>query len=139
MKNAIEKMQSVKQLINNKMMLVDASNFHVSMLAELWNIYNDDARMHLCRNIRNYCNVQNAMEMKSAKSDAVLLISIKDSAGDVAPYAYFKNDTIELITGTEAIRTYPTKVAKFVWKLLFKIAIAIIIVVGAIVYFALRK
>lgn len=55
---SIERMLSVDKLINDKMMLVDAKTYHVSMLGELWNMYFDEGKVHLCQNILNYCKIK---------------------------------------------------------------------------------
>lgn len=93
----IAKMQSVEKLIAEKYMLLDAANFQVAMLVELWNLYFDEGKHHLCQNIMTYCKTKNAFDQLVPKVDPTLLISIKDSTGNVAPYAYFKNGVIELI------------------------------------------
>lgn len=96
-KQSIKRMQSVRTLIAEKMMMVDAPNYHAAMLAELWNLYYDEGKVHLCQNIMNYCKVENAFnQIKEEKN--VLLISIKDSSDNVKPYAYFKNNEIESIS-----------------------------------------
>lgn len=97
LKKNVARMQSVEKLIASNMMMVDASKFHVAMLGELWNMYFDEGKLHLCRNTMNYCKVKNAFDQLPAKADPVLLISIKDSSDNVEPYAYFKNGVIELI------------------------------------------
>ena len=78
-------------------MLVDAKGFQVAMLAELWNLYHDEGKYHLCQNILNYCKVKNSFDQTEPKEAPVLLVSIKDSKDNVAPYAYFKDGKIELI------------------------------------------
>lgn len=78
-------------------MLVSAKNFQVAMLAELWNLYTDDKKKYLCRNILTYCKVNNAFNQLPEKENPILVISIKDSNDNVEPFAYFKNDEIELI------------------------------------------
>jgi hypothetical protein len=62
LKNDVARMQSVEKLIAENMMMVDARNFQVAMLAELWNLYFDEGKKKLCQNILTYCNVKNSFD-----------------------------------------------------------------------------
>lgn len=124
--NSIERMQSVEQLIANKMMMVDAKNYQVAMLAELWNLYFDEGKIHLCQNIKNYCNIKNSYDKLPPNRNPTVLVSIKDAQGEVAPYAYYSEGKIQLIENAEAIRTFPKKMMKFTWKLMFRISLFIL-------------
>lgn len=109
MKNA-KRMLHVEQLISTKMMMVDAENYHVAMMSELWNLYMDEGRENLCRNIKNYCDVKNAYEQKEVKNDAVLLVSIKDKSDNVAPAYYFDGNRILHIDNAEIMRDPLTRI-----------------------------
>lgn len=91
------KVDAVDTLIANKMMLVKPKDYHAAMLAELWNIYDDAKKIDLCQNLMLYCKTKNALDNIDTAGDHVLLISIKDSSDHVAPFAYFRNGSIDLI------------------------------------------
>lgn len=122
----VKKAQSVRQLIKNDMMRVDAKNYHVSMLAELWNIYSDFEKVNLCQNIVNYCKVENSFKQLKIDKD-VLLISIIDSNDVSAPYAYFKNGNIELIPDSNLLREVPGRVAEANKKFLKRFLLGILL------------
>jgi len=137
MKTNAKKMLQVEQLINNKMMMVDAENYHVAMLAELWNTYYDEGKLHLCRNILNYCNVNNSFNKKPVKSDATLLVSIKDKDNNVSPYAYFRNGRIDVIPNNELMRDPVKRIywpfAKKAMKVIF--IVSVVVGLGVWIYF----
>lgn len=132
-------MLEVEQLIANKMMVVDAEHYHVAMLAELWNMYYDEGKIHLCRNIRNYCAVKNSYDQKADKFNHTLLISIKDKDNNVAPFAYFKDDRIQLIDNNQ-IMLDPVKhiywpFAKRMLKAVAVVGLVVASVVGMVYLF----
>jgi hypothetical protein len=131
---SIDRIKSVEQLIAEKMLMIDAKNYQVAMLAELWNFYSDEEKLHLCRNIKNYCDVKNALNLINDNPKHVLLVSIKDAQGEVAPYAYFRGGKIELIKNAEAIRNYPKIMTRYVFKLILKIVLFIAGIIAFIVY-----
>ena len=94
---AVNKFSSIEKLVKNKMLLIKAEDYHVTMLSELWNLYNDEKKHHLCQNILFYCQVTNNFAGVPKKENPVLLISIKNGANDVTPFAYFKDAKIDLI------------------------------------------
>lgn len=110
------KFSAIDDLIAEKIMLVDTKNYHVSMLGELWNSFNDEKKQSMCENILNYCIVQNSFSVgvdsekrryevaENNMKGKTLLISIKDSKDNVAPYAYFKSGTIHLIEDSHVLR-----------------------------------
>lgn len=128
----IKRMLSVEQLIANKMMLVDAEHYHVSMLGELWNLYYDEGKQHLCRNILNYCKVKNSFDAKTPPDKDVLLVSIKDSADNVAPYAYFRNGVIELIPNQDLVRKPYERVHKPFFKMIRKYILITLLIIAII-------
>ena len=135
--NSIERMQSVEQLIANKMMIVDAKNYQVSMLAELWNLYFDEGKFHLCQNIKNYCDIKNSFDQLPPNRNPTVLVSIKDAQGEVAPYAYFSGGNIQLVENAEYIREYPRKMIRFTWKLMLRISffvLAIPLIILLLIY-----
>ena len=136
-KKSIQRMQSVEKLIQDKMMLVDTAKFQVAMLAELWNLYFDEGKKHLCQNIMNYCKIKNAYDQLPENANPVLLISIKDSANEVTPYAYFKNGEIELIENTEVIRNFDKENMKRFRKMVFRIGLIVVFFVAVLLYFIL--
>ncbi len=89
-----KKIISIETLIEQKMMLVDAEKYYVGILAELWNLYSDDAKVNLCKNILTYCNIKNAFDQIKTSNEPVLLIALKDSSDNVAPFGYFKEGKI---------------------------------------------
>ncbi len=95
--HGINKISAVETLIANKMMLVHPEKYHVAMLAELWNLYSDEKKHDLCQNILFYCKVKNNLSGGLNNGNPVLLVSIKDSQNNVSPFAYYKNEKIELI------------------------------------------
>lgn len=131
---SISRIKSVEQLIADKMMIVDTKNYHVSMLAELWNIYIDPEKVNFCRNIKNYCDVKNSYDQLPPNRNQTLLVSIKDAQGEVAPYAYFRGGKIELIKNAEAIRNYPKIMTRYVFKLILKIALFIVAIIAIVIY-----
>lgn len=138
MKTNAKKMLEVEQLIANKMMMVDAENYQVAMLDELWNMYYDEGKIHLCRNILNYCCVKNAYDKTGEKWNKTLLISIKDSENNVSPYAYFRNGRIDVIQNNELMRD-PVK--RIYWpfaKKVIKVIFLVGIVVGVAVWLYLK-
>lgn len=90
----VQKLISVETLIKQKMMFVNAEKYYVGILAELWNLYSDEAKANLCQNILTYCKVKNAFDQVKVRKEPVLLIAIKDSSDNVAPFAYFKDGKI---------------------------------------------
>ena len=131
---SISRVKSVEQLIAEKMLMIDTKNYQVAMLAELWNLYFDEGKLHLCRNIKNYCDVKNSYDQLSLNRNPTLLVSIKDAQGEVAPYAYFRGGKIELIKNAEAIRNYPKIMTRYVFKLLLKIVLLVAAIIAFIVY-----
>lgn len=135
MDKLIEKSQSIRKLIEEKMMIVDTEHFHVSMLGELWNSYGDDKKLNLCENILNFCKLENIRLKLPNKDKPVLLVSIKDTDNRVAPYAYYRNGIIELVKDSDIVRKGFSS-AKLFWKLLLKVLIGITLL-GVILYFIL--
>ena len=139
-KNSFNQMLSVQQMISNKIMMVDAKNYHVAMLEELWNMYYDDARKNLCQNIMNYCKVENSFNQITFDKD-VLLISIKESNDETTPFAYYKNGEIELIKESGIIRNTNKKLAQASVILLKRILLTgafIVAIIGIILYFIFK-
>lgn len=95
--NSVARMQSISALIKENALKIDTVKHHVVMLSELWNLYFDEGKIHLCQNVLNYCKVKNAFDGKKGDVDPVLLVSLMDSDQNCFPYAYFKNGAIELI------------------------------------------
>ena len=54
MEQLVVKLDSIKELINKRMMLVHTENFHVSCLAELWDLYDNEAKHNFCQNILHF-------------------------------------------------------------------------------------
>ncbi len=131
---SISRVKSVEQLIAEKMLMIDTKNYQVAMLAELWNLYFDEGKLHLCRNIKNYCDVKNSYDQLPPNRNSTLLVSIKDAQGEVAPYAYFRGGKIELIKNAEAIRNYPKIMTRYVFKLILKIVLFIVAIIALIIY-----
>jgi hypothetical protein len=132
-------MLEVEKLIDNKMMMVDAENYHVSILEELWNMYYDEGKTHLCRNIRNYCAVKNSYNQKADKFNHTLLISIKDKDNNVAPFAYFKDDRVQLIDNSQIMRDPVKRIywpfAKRMIKVVAVVGLVVASVVAVVYYF----
>lgn len=95
--DSVARMQSVHMLIKKNFLKIDAAKLHVVMLAELWNLYHDDGKIHLCQNILNYAKIENALHQVPETIEPVLLVSLMDSKNNCFPYAYFKNGEIEMI------------------------------------------
>lgn len=95
--DSVARMQSVSKLIKKNYLKIDAPKLHVVMLAELWNLYYDEGKIHLCQNILNYAAIENALKKVPEAKEPVLLVSLMDSKNECFPYAYFKNGEIELI------------------------------------------
>lgn len=131
---SIERMQSVDKLIADKMMLVDTEHFHVSMLAELWNLYYDEGKKHLCRNILNYCRIKRAYDQMPVAQSPVLLISIKDAQGESAPYAYFRNGEIDIIKNTEVIRNFEKRNLKRFMFMFLRIGLLIALITSLLIW-----
>ena len=136
MDKLIEKTQSIRKLIEEKMMIVDTEHFHVSMLGELWNSYGDDKKLNLCENIINFCKLENIRLQLPNKDKPVLLVSIKDTDNHVAPYAYYRNGAIELVKDADYIRTGSSS-PKLLWKLLLRVLI-VVALIGVILYLILK-
>lgn len=132
---SISRIKSVEQLIAEKMLMIDAKNYQVAMLSELWNIYTDPEKVNFCRNIKNYCDVKNSYDQLPPNCNPTLLVSIKDAQGEVAPYAYFRGGKIELIKNAEAIRNYPKIMTRYVFKLFLKIVLLVAAIIVMIIYF----
>lgn len=135
MEKLIEKSQSIRKLIEEKMMIVDTEHFHVSMLGELWNSFNDENKRNMCENITNYCKLENIRKQLPNKDKPVLLVSIKDTDNHVAPYAYYKDGAIEIVKDSDFVRTGSSP-QKLLWKLFLKVLIGIS-VLGVILYLIL--
>jgi hypothetical protein len=131
---SISRIKSVEQLIAEKMLMIDAKNYHVAMLAELWNIYTDPEKVNFCRNIKNYCDVKNSYDQLPPNRNPTLLVSIKDAQGEVAPYAYLRGSKIELIKNAEAIRNYPKIMTRYVFKLILKIVLLVAAIIAIGIY-----
>lgn len=95
--NSVARMQSISALIKENALKIDTVKHHVVMLSELWNLYFDEGKVHLCQNVLNYCKIKNAFDSKKNSVDPVLLVSLMDSDQNCFPYAYFKNGVIEFI------------------------------------------
>lgn len=88
----------IGKFIDAGYLAIDTKNYHVSMLDNFWSLYKTEERqLNLLNNLRFYCNIMNAYRADPADPEAVLLVSMKDEAGEVEPKFYYKNGTIALI------------------------------------------
>ena len=85
----------INKFIAAKYLIVDASNYHVTMLEEMWDLYKGKMLINFLDNIKMYCSIMNAYNDVAVDVESVLLISIKNSLDDtVEPKYYYKSGTI---------------------------------------------
>lgn len=62
--------------IRSKYLVVDAKNYHVSILEELWNMYKGQKKRNFLNNIRFYCSIKNAFNRDKVSLKRGVLISV---------------------------------------------------------------
>lgn len=83
--------ENIDLLIEQKYMIVDTVNYHVSMLDNLWSKYKGEMQLTFCKNLVFYCDIQNAYHGKKVKKNQNLLISLKNKKNDVHPaFVYYR-------------------------------------------------
>ena len=88
-KEAISKFNAIDTLISQKNLVIDTENYHVAMLDNLWSMYEDDRLINFCKNLKFYCDMQNAYKGHKVVKKKNLLISLKYENDDVKPFCYF--------------------------------------------------